>query len=147
MSSFLIRRIYILFSRRAQAALSMVFVIGVVVAIVTLTLAFLVISYLNSSFGFRAAQRAEAIAAGGAQDALLLLARQKEFANTGYCLPGGGPPPCASGAALVVVQNLGNDSVRITSQATVSYRQRTVEVLASVATSTGSVSVRSWKQI
>lgn len=143
--------------KRGQATLSLVFLTGSIAVAVGVGLAFLVISFANSAFGFQAANRALAIASAGANDALLRLARNGAFLNTGYCVTSGDPAndDCDSGSAKVIVCDGGNLScfddgaahpglTRIISRANISNNKRQIEVVAAIS-STTQVSVISWK--
>ncbi len=131
-----------------QAALSFVFLIGIIIALIGVTLAFLTMSFLNSSYGFQASQQALAVASGGAEDALLRLVRNKDFSSPlGYCVPQG-MLPCGDGAAQVTVQNpSGSNQATVISQGLLNRRTKSVQVIVSVASGTGGVQVVSWQQI
>lgn len=141
MSFFLRRGFY--GGSQGQTALSLVLIIGAVITIVGSTLAFLIFSFLNSSFGYQAAQRANAVATAGVEDALLRLVRNKDFGDTaGYSVALG-----SDAATVSVTQNPGASLAYVSSSAVVSYRRRTLQVIVSITTSTGQVSVVSWKSL
>lgn len=140
-------------SRSGQTALALIFVIGGIIVLLGTTLAFLTLSFLNSTYGFQAANRAAAVARGGVDDAMLQLLRNKDFANTGYCVPYNTAelhlPPCPSGSAeVVVIQNdpaVGQTTV--TSEATVSNYRRKFEAVFSVNATTSLVKLLSSEQL
>jgi uncharacterized protein (UPF0333 family) len=132
-------------ARRGQVALSLVFLIGGIALLVSVTLSLVAINFLNSTFAFQSANKAMAIALGGANDALLQLVRNPKFpsGNSGYS---GGYDVCVTNlttdCAHVVVTNPGGQ-VTIVSTATVFASQRKIQVLASINQSTGEISVSS----
>ncbi len=129
---------------RGQAALSLVFLIGGIVLAIGISLAFVVLSFINSSYGFQAANRALAAATTGAEDALLKLVRDKDFsAASPYTISVGGQT-----ASVTVTQNSpATGQAKILAWATVSRYQRKIQVIAAVASSTGLVNVVSWEQV
>jgi hypothetical protein len=136
-------------STTGQAALSLTFLIGGIAVLVAVTLAFLALTFINAGFGYEAAQRALAIASGGAQDALMQLSRNYNFANaSGYCIPDQSLP-CGSGAATVTVSQNSPSSgqATITSTGRSSLYARRIQVVVSVAATTGKVNVISWKLV
>ncbi len=134
---------YILHSRRkGQAALSLVFLIGGIALLVSVTLSLVAINFLNSTFAFQSANKAMAEALGGANDALLQLVRNPQFANSGYKVCVDMTSNCTSDYATVVVTNPGGQAT-ILSTATVFASQRKIQVLASINQTTGEVSLSS----
>ncbi len=133
----------ILNSRGAQATLSLAILVGGTAVLIGLTLAFLTISFTNSSSGFQSAERALAVASAGADDALLRLVRNKDYPSSQYELQVG------TYTVKVVVQNasIASNRATITAHATVGATQRKIEVVAEVNRNTGKVSVVSWKQV
>jgi hypothetical protein len=128
--------------RTGQAALATVFIIGSIVVLMGVTIAFFAESFVNSAYGFQAAERAQAVAYAGALDALMQLDRNKDFSS-----PGGYSVNVGSNSATVTVtQDVSNSKVTITSSATVNFRQRKVVVVASVNSTTGQIFVVSWSQ-
>ena len=128
-------------SGAGQAALSLVFLIGGIIIVVGVTLAFLSFSFINTSFGFQSAQRAEAIASAGARDALMQLARDNSFSSVGYNVPLG-----TDQATVVVTQSSPTaGQTTISSAATISNNTRQIRVIVSVDPSTGQVTVLSWQ--
>jgi uncharacterized protein (UPF0333 family) len=130
--------------RRGQAALSFVFLVGSIVVLVGVTVGFLASSFVNSVYGFVAAQRALAVADAGARDAHLRLLRNKDLSNTsGYSVPLGGDT-----ASVTVTQNSpATGLVTAVSTATVSFHTRKLQLVFSVASSTGQVRLISWREI
>ena len=125
--------------QNGQAALSLVFLISILITLMGVTLAFLVISFMNSSYGFQAAQRALAIASVGAQDALIRLDRDKDFNPLPNPYTVTAPsmlPPCTGGcdASVTIVRDSPSPQlVTVTSWAIVSSYKRTVQAIVSVA--------------
>ncbi|MBI2888636.1 MAG: hypothetical protein HYY10_01805 [Candidatus Liptonbacteria bacterium] len=131
-------------TRRAQAALSFVFLVGSIVILIGVTLGFLASSFVNSTYGFTAAQRALSIADAGARDAYLRLLRNKDLSS-----PSGYAVPLESDSAQVTVTQDSPTTglVTVVSVATISFHTRKVQFIASVTTSTGQISLVSWKEI
>ncbi len=125
--------------RKGQAILSLIFLIGGIVVLIGLTLAFLATSFVNSVYGYRAAQRAGAVAASGAYDALMQLARNQSFSSPGYALTVG-----SDSATVAVTQNSAAGTATIVSAATVSLSTKTVRAVVAENTSTGQTFVVSW---
>ncbi len=131
---------------RGQAALSLIFLIGGIVILVGVTLAFVALTFLNASYGFQAANRAQGAALAGIHDALLQLARNKDFSDTGYCVPADNllaSGYCPDGDALVVVtQNSpAAGQAIVTADAFVRSYRRKMQAAVSIATSTGAINV------
>lgn len=125
-----------------QAVISFVFLIGSIVVITGITLAVLASSFLNSTYGFQLAERAQAVALSGVEDALVQLNRNKDFSSvSGYGVSIG-----SDSATVTVVQNspLGGQ-VAITSTVTILNRQRTLRVIASRDSTTGRIILISWQ--
>jgi hypothetical protein len=131
-------------ARAGQAALSFIFLVGSVVILVGVTLGFLVTSFVNTSFGFVAAQKALAVADAGARDAYLRLLRNKDLTS-----PSGYTVPLGSDSATVTVTQASPSTgfVTIVSVATISFHTRRVQIIASVASSTGQVNLVSRREI
>ena len=142
MKSVLHSTFYILHSRRGQAALSFVFLIGIMVLSIGVTVAFLAASFLNSGYGFQAANRAMAVATAGAEDALMILARNKDFTSVSpYSVPVGG-----DSASVTVAQNspvVGQ--AKIISSSSAFFQQRKIQVVVSINGTTGQATVVSWQ--
>lgn len=128
-----------------QAALSLVFLIGGIALLVSVTLAVIAISFLNSTFAFQSANRAYANATSGAQDALLKLVRNESYSNlAGYSVP----KDCTANCATVTINQVDpNKQVEIVSTATVFSSTRKIKVLASIDQNNGEVHVSSWENI
>lgn len=124
-----------------QATLSLVFLVGGIIILISVTLAFLVVTFLNSSYGYQASNRALATAQAGVEDAYLQLARNKDFAPSPYQVTVG-----ANIATVTIAQNAPSTGrVTITATSTVSRYQRKVQAIVSVATSTGELHVLSFE--
>ena len=122
---------------RGQAALSFVFLVVTIIILVATTLALAVTSFLNSTFGFQASERAAAVAAAGVDDALIQLIRNKDFSDvSGYTVPVGG------GSATVTVTRLAGQAT-IVSVGALSIYQRRVRAVVSVDPTTGRVTILS----
>lgn len=130
-------------SKRAQAFLSLVFVIGGIVAVIGVLLAFLANTFIDTGYGYQASATAEAVATSGAEDALLQLDRNASFSSSGYSLAVG-----SSTATVVVTNNAAaTGAVTVLSTASVSNRTRKVQVVLSETTSTGQLTITSWQEI
>lgn len=134
--------------KSGQAALSLVFLIGGIALLVSVTMAVIAIGFLNSTAAFQAANRAYANATSGAQDALLKLVRDDSFSDlAGYEVPyvDGG---CVSNCAFVRVDQVDvGKKVEIISTATVFASTRKIKVVASIDPNNGEVSVSSWTSL
>jgi hypothetical protein len=129
---------------KGQAFLALIFLIGGIVILVGVTLAFLVNSYVDTTYGYQALVSAQAVAISGAEDALLQFNRNGSSWNPGtYSVVVG-----SSTATVTVTQNspaTGEDT--IVSYGTVSLRTGKVSVVAAVNASTSAVNVISWQQV
>lgn len=132
------------YSHSGQAALSLVFLIGILIISMGAGLAFLSSSFLNSGYGFQAANRALAVALAGVEDALMQLARNKDFsAASAYTVPVG-----SDSASVTVTQGSPvSGQATISSSALVSFRQRKIQAVVSIDSTTGKVSVLSWQLV
>ncbi|RJP45820.1 hypothetical protein C4587_00300 [Candidatus Parcubacteria bacterium] len=128
---------------RGQAALSFVFLVGAVIVLIGTSLAFLAISFVNSSFGLQASQRALAVGTSGVHDALLQLVRNKDFSDTlGYAVPVG-----ADTATVTVAQNVpAAGQATVVSRGAVSVFRRTLTVVVSIHPLTGQLKLLSWQR-
>ncbi len=128
--------------KRGQAVLSFVFLIGTIILSISLTVALLAYSFLSSGYGFQASNRAMALASAGAEDALLKLARNKDFsAVSPYSVPVGN-----DSASVTVAQNSPvSGQAKIISTATIVFQQRKIQVVVSVDSVTGQISLFSWQ--
>jgi len=125
--------------RLGQAALGMVLLIGGVIVLIAATMAFLVFSYLNSTFGYQASQKAYAVAVSGVDDGFMQLLRNKDFSSAGYALPVG-----SSTATVSVTQNSPfANQVTINSQATASFYSRRIRQIVEVNATSGEITVLS----
>lgn len=136
---------FLILDKKGQVALSLTFLMGGIIVLVATTLALIVIAFLNASIGFQHSNRAYAVASGGVHDALLRLTRNKDFSDTGYCVPNASLP-CGDGSAKVVVTQNSPSAGKaiIVSEASVSRYKRKVQAVVSFATSTGRSVVVSW---
>lgn len=134
--------------RSGQTALALVFVIGGIIILFGTTLAFLTLSFLNSTYGFQASNRAASLARGGIDDATLQLLRNKDFSSAGYCVPDASLP-CPVGFAQVVVtqDNPVEGQVTVTSEAAVLLYRRRLEAIFSVNATTSLVRMISSQQV
>jgi len=137
-------RFWILDSKRGQAALSFVFLIGIITLSIGVTVALLAASFLNSGYGFQAANKAMALATAGAEDALIKLARNKDFSSVSpYSVPIN-----TDSASVTVSQNSPSaGQARIISTATSFFQQKKIQVIVSVNGTTGEISVASWQPL
>jgi hypothetical protein len=129
--------------QKGQAALSVVLMVGGIVLLIGVGIALVVISFLNTGYGFQAGSRALAAASAGARDALLQLNRDKDFSSASYAVPIG-----SYSATVSVTQNsptLGKAT--ILSTATVSRYERRIQAILSVDAATGQVDLISWQTI
>ncbi len=143
MASSIYSIFYILHSRRGQAALSLVFLIGGIIILVGVSLTFIVVSFIGSNYGFQMSNRALAAASGGANDAVIKLLRDKDFSSAGYTVTIG-----SDSAAVAVTQNSPiAGQAKIISTGTASSYQRKIQAVAAVNATTGQVQLVSWEQL
>ncbi len=126
--------------RHGQTVLPLVLLIGGLIVIIALTLVFLSRSFLTSSYGFQIAEKAKAVAASGAYDALVRLTRNKDLSGT-YVLPLG----TYSASVTVTQDSPALGQVAITSISTILSRQKKVSVVVSRTSSTGQIVLTSWQ--
>ncbi len=140
--NILLSTFYFLPSRKGQTALSLVFLIGIVIVSIGATIAFLSSSFLSSGYGFQAANRALAIATAGVEDGLVKLIRNKDFsAGTPYSVPVDN-----DSATVTVTQNSPvAGQATIISSGTALFRQRKIQVIVAINSTTSEVSVISWQ--
>jgi len=83
-----------------------------------------------------------AVASAGAEDALMRLARNKDFSSvSSYSVP-----VSSSSASVTVNQNSpAAGQAKIVSSATVFFQQRKIQVVVSVDGTTGQISLISWQ--
>lgn len=121
---------------RGQAVLSSIFLIGGIAVAVALSLSFLVTSFINSAYGLRISQRAEAVASSGAADAMMRLLRNKGYSGS-YSVSIG-----SDSYTVTVAQNSPvAGEITITSVATILLRTRTVTVVVSRNATSGLIAV------
>jgi hypothetical protein len=130
--------------RSAQTFLALVFLIGGIIVLAGITLAFLANSFVDSGYGFQDSVIAEATAASGVQDALLQIDRNPAFSNTsGYSLP-----VASNTATVTVTQNSPSSGfITILSKAIVSGHVKKVNVILSENTTTDQLNVISWQEV
>lgn len=126
---------------KGQAFLSLVILIGAIVALVGITLAVIVTSYIDTGYGYRSAVIAQSVANSGAEDAVLHLDRGDitTFPDS-YTLPVG-----SNTASVAISQSSTSTYYTIISSSTVSERTSKVTVVATVNASTTQVGVVSWQ--
>ena len=130
---------------RGQAALSTVFLIGGVIILFALTLAFLALRITASTYGAEAANRAEAAATAGAEDAILRLTR--EPIKPGFPEEYTFNIDNTRSASIKITRDEAAGLATIISSSTVGTNQRTIEVLVSFSSSTGMVDLISWSAV
>jgi hypothetical protein len=133
-----------LYNRKGQAFLALVFLIGGIIATIALTLAIIILSSLNTSYGTQASEAAEATATAGVEDALLQLARSNTFSKPGgYNIQEG-----SNVATVTVTQNSpSSGEVTVFSSATVSSHIRKINVVLAENSMTGQASIISWADV
>jgi len=113
---------------KGQTSISLVLVVSSLIITIAVGIAFLVLTFVNSSVGFEAANRALAIASAGANDGILRLTRNKDFSSGGYTVDIG-----SNSASVTVTQDSPvAGQVTIVSQATILYHKRKVQVVVSI---------------
>ncbi len=131
--------------RNGQAFLSLVFLIGAIIAIVGILVAFLAASFVDTGYGLSASVEAQNAAQSGVQDAMLQLGR-----NPIPWVPSPDPYTLAVGsstATVTVTQNSPSaGEVTVLSAATVANRTRKIQVVLENNASTSQWSVISWQQ-
>lgn len=128
---------------RGQAFLALVFLIGGIVVLIGITIAFFTNSFVDTGYGYKAQVLAEAAAASGAEDGLLQLDRNPNFSSSGYSLAVG-----SSTATVTITQNSPSSGfITVLSTATVSSRTRKINVVLSLNATTGQTSIVSWQTI
>jgi uncharacterized protein (UPF0333 family) len=130
-------------SRKGQAFLALILLIGGVVAMIGITIAFLAGSFVDSGFGYQAEAQAAGAATSGAEDALLQLDRNSNFATSSYSLAVG-----STTAVISVTQGAPSANfVTVLSAATVSSHTQKINVVLSRNAFTGQMTVVSWQAI
>lgn len=131
------------FKKSGQSFLALVVLIGAIVAVVGVLVAFLANSLVDTGYGLAAAAKADSIANSGVQDALLKFDRNGNSWN-----PGSYTVSVGSGTAIVsVTQSSTAGYATIQSSATVSGRTRKVSVVVAENMVSGQVSVVSWQEV
>jgi len=129
--------------RSGQAILALTFLIGGIIVLTGVTLAFLVSSVLNATYGYRSAEIAQAAAVAGVEDALMQLDRSGSgFSSGGYPVIVGN----YSATVTVVQSSPVAGQVTITSTASVANRRRTIRAIVSENSTTGQIILISWQQ-
>ena len=135
-------RLFIRRHRTGQAALATVFLIGSFIILIALTLAFLSISVVNSNRSTQSANRALSVASAGVQEGVLKLLRDNT-ANGTFIIDVNG-----NTTTVTIVNNVvATGQAVITSNAIINASQRSVQANISIVSSTGQLSVISWRQI
>lgn len=130
-------------SSKGQSFLALVLLIGGIVALAGFAVAFFASSFVDSSYGYQASAEAEAAAMSGAEDALLQLDRNANFATSSYSLVVG-----STTATINVAQNTPSTNfVSVSSTATVAGRVREISVILSKNSSTSQMTVVSWQEV
>lgn len=129
---------------QGQSLLALVILIGGIILAAGISIAIITASFVDSGFGYQSSEQAEAVATAGAEDALLHLARNNIFSNTGgYSLAVG-----SSTAIVTVTQNSPSSGfVRVLSIATVSLHIKKIQVVLSKNAMTGQATVVSWSEV
>lgn len=130
-------------NRQGQTVLSLVFLIGGIIVLAGITLAFLTSSFLNSTYGFRISERARALAASGVYDALLRLARNKDLQAASYTISVGSD----SATVSVAQDSPATGLVTITSTSIISNRQKRIRAIVSRNATSSELYLVSWDQI
>ena len=127
-----------------QAALSLVFLIGGIILFIGANLAFLVFAFISSTYGFRAQNRAFVLAYGGITDGMEQLVRNKDFSNAGgYSVSYG-----TDSTTVIVNQNTPSAGfATITADAIIFGRERKLQGVASINSTTGEVHLISFSQL
>jgi hypothetical protein len=126
-----------------QTFLALVFLIGGIILLVSVTLAFLTNSFIDTGYGYKASLSSQATAASGVQDAILQLNRNINFSTSGYSVVVG-----SSTATVVVTQNSPSTGfVNVLSSANVSGHVKKINVILAESTTTDSLSVVSWQNV
>ena len=129
--------------KRGQATLGFVFLVASIILIVSVSFVFVVISLVNSGFGYQAAQQANMAANSGVEDAFLQLARNKDFSSSGYSFL-----VSSASAAVSVSQNMPlPGQVTIVSSGIFGSATHRIQAIATVATSTTNINILSWLEV
>jgi uncharacterized protein YpmB len=117
-------------NNKGQTALSTIFLIGGIISLIAITLVIIISSYITSAYSYQNSQRALAVANAGADDALMQLARNKNFADTnGYLVYSGN-----DSATVTVTQNSPlTGQVTILSIANIFSYKKKVRIIVSIS--------------
>jgi len=130
-------------SSRGQSFIALILLIGGIIALIGVVMAFVTNSSIDTGYGYQAAVSAEAAATSGAEDALLQLDRNASFATSSYSLAVG-----STTASISVSQNTPSANlVTVLSVATVSQHTKKISVIVAKNASTSQMSVVSWQEI
>ncbi len=131
----------ILAVRSGQSFLVLILLIGGMVAVIGVLLAFFAGALVDSSSGYQASVTAQAAAISGAQDALLQLDRNPDFSAGGYALAVG-----STTATVSVTQNAPSAYlITVSSSAIVSGRTGKINVVVAENASTSQMTIVSWQ--
>ena len=132
------------FQDNGQAVLSLVLLIGSIIAFVSVTLAFIALGFINSSTGFERANRALAVASAGVEDALMRLTRNKDLSATSpYTFSVG-----SSSVAVTITQGSPvSGQATVVSGSSVGPYTRQVQAIVAITSSTGEVQLISWGEL
>ncbi len=127
--------------------MALVFLIGSIIILLGVTIALLVSSSIDTSYGYQNVQAAEGVATAGAEDALLQLDRNVCFSPSPnpYTLTVG-----SSTASVTVTQSNPSTctgTITVLSTATVTNRTRKVNVTVVQDPITGQLELTSWQII
>ncbi len=130
-------------SYSGQAALSMVILIGGIITLVAVILAFFAVSFLGTGFSYRHTQRASLVATAGAQDGVMQLVRNRSFSSGGYSVP----VDTESTTVTVTQGTPVTNQATILSVATVLTYTRRIQVVVDVNPNNGQITVLSWQEL
>jgi len=122
-----------------------VFLIGTILMLAGVAIAFFANSYIDTGYGYKALVQAEAAAISGANDAVLQVTRNESNLPSpdNYSLTVG-----STTASVTITQNSPSSGfVTVLSTATVSSRTRKIQVVLAVNASTSQTSVVSWQEV
>ena len=125
--------------------MALVFLMGGIVLLIGVTIAFFVNSLIDTGYGYKALVQADAAAASGANDAMLQIARNYSTLPNpdSYNLVVG-----STTVSVTITQNSPSAGfATVLSTATVANRTRKINVILSINASTSQASMVSWQQI
>ncbi len=123
-----------------QAVLSVVILIGGIITLIGVSMAFLAASFIGSAGGFQASEEARALASSGAYDALLRLSRAKGLAGTSTV-----PIDGNTVNVRVTQDSPASGLVTITASSTIARRERSVKVIVSRNATSGEITPFLWE--